>query len=164
MAEVPDPTADREILDALGQAEGPRFIALLTLIGERRLQALEALEAALEHSDSAVRHAALVSLGQTVTAERFSTLLAQVLMPQHADDLQPASAALKTAAVRMADREACAAQLAGGLSRQPPRPRSPCWKFSGRSVDARRWMHCMRQPRPRIRNCKTPAPGCWENG
>jgi hypothetical protein len=73
----------------------------------------------VKNSDPAVRNAALTSLGNTVSEKYLSVLIGQVLAPASSDSASVAQTALKTAAVRMPDREACAAELAGAMNRAP---------------------------------------------
>jgi len=70
---------------------------------------------AVDHSDKTVRAAALWALGETVDLKRLSVLISQVIKPKNADDAAVAQKALKTAAIRMPEREACAAELAAAV-------------------------------------------------
>lgn len=119
LAVLPGNSVDADIVARVGQAKGGQYIALLELIGARRIAALDPLLKALDHSDNAVRAAALASLGRTVPADKLSILIAQATAPKHADDAEAAQAALMTAAVRMPDREACAAEVAAALNGSP---------------------------------------------
>jgi HEAT repeat protein len=119
LAELPGANVDRDIVALLPSAEGQKYLALIELVGQRRIAALEPLLEAVDHADKEVRAAALTSLGSTVPQEKLSVLIAQVTSPKHADDAPVAQLALKTAAVRMADREKCAADLAAALDRAP---------------------------------------------
>jgi hypothetical protein len=64
-----------------------------------------------------VRRAALAALGETVDLKGLPVLIAQVVRPKNAQDAEAAQQALKTASVRMPDREACAAELAAAVQR-----------------------------------------------
>ena len=119
LAVLPGETVDKEIVARLAQAEGKAYPVLIELVGRRRIEAVALLTKGLAHSDKAVRGAALTSLGNTVPAKNLSVLIAQVVAPTYADDAPVAQQALKTAAVRMPDREACAAELAAALERSP---------------------------------------------
>ncbi len=55
----------------------------------------------------------------TVSADQLNVLISQAVAPKHEDDAEAARLALKAAAVRMADREACAAELAAGMADTP---------------------------------------------
>jgi hypothetical protein len=71
----------------------------------------------VDHSDKEVRSAALTALGATVDLKRLPVLIAQVVKPKNADDAKVAQTALKTACIRMPDREGCAAELAAAVDR-----------------------------------------------
>src|SRR5439155_195607 len=103
---------DSEIAARLAKAEGASLPVLIELVGQRRIDATAPLVKALDSSDDSVRHAALVALGETVGLKQLSVLIDQSINPKNADDAETAQKALKVAAIRMADREACAAQLA----------------------------------------------------
>ena len=115
LAELPDQSINKDILSRLPKAEGKVLLALIAVVGQRRIEATTELVKALKNSDKSVRAAALKSLGATVPAESLSVLISQVAAPGHAEDLEVAQQALKTAAVRMPDREACAALIAKTL-------------------------------------------------
>jgi HEAT repeat protein len=118
LAELP-PSVDPEIAARLAQAKGKSYPLLIELVGLRRIEATAALVKALDHSDKAVRGAALAALGETVSQQGLSVLITQVVSPKSADDAAAAQKALKAAAVRMPDREACAAELSAALERAP---------------------------------------------
>lgn len=115
LASLPDENVNQQIAARLANAQGKAYPVLIELVGQRRVDAVPALVKALDHSDTAVRSAALASLGNTVSAQDLAVLISQVVSPRHAEDAPAAQKALKTAAVRMPDREACAAQLTAAL-------------------------------------------------
>ena len=115
LAELPDQSINKIILGRLPKAEGKLLLALIAVVGQRRIEATTELVKALKNSDKSVRAAALKSLGATVPAESLSVLISQVAAPGHAEDIEVAQQALKTAAIRMPDREACATQIAKTL-------------------------------------------------
>ena len=78
---------------------------------------MPALVKALDHSDAAVRTAALNALGETVDLKQLSLLVSAAVASKHPEDAGAAQQALKTASVRMPDREACAAELAAAYDR-----------------------------------------------
>jgi HEAT repeat protein len=110
---------DSEIAARLAKAEGALLPVLIELVGQRRIDATAPLVKALDSSDDSVRHAALVALGETVGLKQLSVLIDQSINPKNAEDAETAQKALKVAAIRMADREACAAQLAAAIERAP---------------------------------------------
>lgn len=117
LAELPGENVDQDILARLATAEGKVYPVLIELVGQRRIAAVEELVKALDHSDKTVRSAALTSLGTTVPAKKLSVLVSQVVAPKHAEDAPVAQQALKTASIRMPDREACAEELAAAMER-----------------------------------------------
>jgi HEAT repeat protein len=116
LVELPDESVNQTIVERLALAENPvESQLLLEIIGLRRISATEALVKSLESPHANIRVAALESLGSTVSQDQLSLLIAQVVSPKQAADSDAALQALKTAAIRMPDREACAAQLAAAL-------------------------------------------------
>src|SRR5262249_46722047 len=106
-----------EIVARLSTAQGKIYPLLIEVVGQRRIDAIADLLKAMEHSDNAVRGAALTALGATVDLDRLSVLIAQVVKPKFAEDAKAAQQALLKASIRMPDREACAGQLAAAVDR-----------------------------------------------
>jgi len=119
LAVLPGDSVDPEIVARIAKASGGVYLALIELIGERRIAALDPLLKALDNSDQGVRKASLASLGRTVPADKLSILIKQATAPKHAEDAASAQQALKTAAVRMPDREACATEIAAAVKGAP---------------------------------------------
>ena len=119
LAGLPGGNVDAQIVALLGEAQGKTYPLLIELTGQRRIDAVPQLLKAVEHSDAAVRHAALMALGETVTLQRLSVLISQALTPRRTEDREAALQALKVASVRMPDRDACAQELTGALRRSP---------------------------------------------
>src|SRR5437879_6246570 len=67
----------------------------------------------------------------TVPQKRLSILIAQVIAPKHPEDAPAAQTALRTASVRMPDREACADELALALERSPAQTKSALLEILG---------------------------------
>jgi hypothetical protein len=119
LTEISGESIDKEIVTRLAKPDGKVYRLLIELVGERRIDALPALLKALDNSDKAVRSAALTSLGNTVPADKLGVLIKQVVTPKSADDAVLAQQALKTACVRMPDRDACSTELATAMERTP---------------------------------------------
>jgi HEAT repeat protein len=119
LAALPGDSVDKEIAARLAQASGKTYPLLIELVGKRHIDAVPALLKALEHSDQSVRHAALTSLGATVDAKYLSVLISAVVTPKSSEEAPVALAALKSAATRMPDRDACASELAAAADRSP---------------------------------------------
>jgi HEAT repeat protein len=116
LSSLPGENVDQEIIILLPKSEGKSYPLLITLVGQRRIDAVDELIKALDHADGTVRAAALAALGSTVPAQSLSVLVKEVIAPKHPEDASVAQLALMTASVRMADREACAAELSAALS------------------------------------------------
>ena len=116
LAVLPGDTVDKQIVGMLPKSEGKNHALLLQLIGKRRIDAVSDVFGALDHSDSAVRRAALVALGETVTLDTLPQLVSQVLSPKNPDDAATAQQALRAASVRMPDRDACTVTLVSAMS------------------------------------------------
>ncbi len=119
IGELPPGSVDEQIVAGLSRAQGKVYLTLIELVGRRRIDAVEPLVKALDRPDQAVRNAALASLGETVSARQLGVLISQVAAPKHAEDLPAAQQALKAAAIRMPDREACAAELSAAMTDAP---------------------------------------------
>jgi HEAT repeat protein len=117
LIELPGTNVDQDIVARLHGAQGKIYPLLIELVGERRVKAVEELVTALDNVDNTVRVAALKALGTTIPADKLSILIAQVVSPKHEEDTAEAEHALKTASVRMPDREACAKELAAAMER-----------------------------------------------
>ncbi|MBM4074344.1 MAG: HEAT repeat domain-containing protein, partial [Planctomycetes bacterium] len=115
LREIPDKGVDTEILNLLPKTTGPRYPVLIALVGKRRIGAMPELLKAMANKDAGIRKAALTSVGETVPLEQLSVLIKQVLKPDFAEDLPVALTALRTASVRMPDREACASQVSAAV-------------------------------------------------
>jgi HEAT repeat protein len=125
LAVLPGRHVDGEIGVLLPSATGDQYRILLQLVGRRRINdVVEEIEKALDHSDSSVRHAALIALGETVSLNKLSVLVSQLVRPRHAEDAPVARQALKAASVRMPDREACVVRLMVALNRSPAATKS----------------------------------------
>jgi HEAT repeat protein len=119
LKEIQDDSANSEILKRLPNATGDLQQLLIEVIGLRRIEATDALVKALDSTSTPIRKAALESLGSTVVQKDLSILVKQAVSPKNADDVAEARKALKTAAVRMKDREASASAVADAIKNAP---------------------------------------------
>lgn len=117
LTEIPGDKIDKDIVTRLAKPDPKLYALLVELIGERRIDSLPVLLKAVDSTDKPVRAAALISLGNMVPADKLSVLIKQVLSPRNSDDAAQAVQALKTACVRMPDRDACSAELAAALEK-----------------------------------------------
>jgi len=116
---LPGMNVDAQIVARLAGAEGKSYALLLRLIGQRRIEAVEDLVEALDDNDPAIRSAALFALGETVNLKRLSILISQVVSPKHPEDAAQAQQALKTASIRMPDRQQCTKKLVSAMNHSP---------------------------------------------
>lgn len=132
LADLPGESVDKDVVARLAKSEGKTYPLLIEVAGKRRIEgATPALLKALENSDKNVRGAALTSLGAIVDLKGLPVLVAQVVKPKHAEDADVAQQALKTACVRMPDREACAGQLAAAFDDSPAATRAALLQILG---------------------------------
>lgn len=124
LAELRGEKVDAEIVARLGKPGGKIYPLLIELVGQRRIEATAPLLNALDQSDKTIRAAALTALGETVALDGLPVLISQATNPKHAEDAGVAQLALKTASVRMPDRDACAEVLATALDRSPAATKS----------------------------------------
>ena len=107
---------DAAIVARLAGASGPGKAVLLELVAARRIAAAaDAVNAALADADANVRTAAIGALGQLIELKDLQLLVGRALAGSNPAETAAAQTALKRAALRMADREACAAALAENL-------------------------------------------------
>jgi len=119
LADLPDQSISNDILAQIPKSKGKVLEVLLSVVGKRRIEATPLLVKATSDSDKSVRAAALKSLGETIPADGLAVLISQVVAPTYAEDAEVALLALKTAAVRMPDREACAGEIVKAMEKAP---------------------------------------------
>ena len=111
---------DQAVVDALGKTEGPRRAVVIDLIGRRGISsALPALIWAADDKDPKVSLAAIRALGMTIGPDDFDALIKRLIAPAGEEELAAVRDALKTAALRSPDREACAAKLLAATADAP---------------------------------------------
>ena len=113
LAEMTDAGVNQAIAERLPKADGKMVATLIEIVGLRRIEATQELIKALSNPDKGVRAAAFMALGNTVPPSQLNVLIAQVVSPKRAEDLEAAILSLKTAAIRMPDQEDCASKLSG---------------------------------------------------
>jgi len=92
------------------------------LVGDRRIvSASGKVQPLADHPDPAVRAAAIAALGSIVSLPDLGILVRRVASPRDDAEAGVATAALKEAAVRMADRDGCAAVIAEAVGSAGPR-------------------------------------------
>jgi HEAT repeat protein len=116
---LPAKGVDALLVEHLAEAEDKQRIALLELVGQRRIEVVDPLLEAINDSNAEVRAAGWKALGEVASFEELPVLIDAVLKPAHAEDAEIAAKALRAAAVRMPDREGCAERLAETLDEAP---------------------------------------------
>jgi HEAT repeat protein len=113
---LPGQEVDAAVTARLSAADAKAKITLFEVAGARRTVAAEPLvRAALADADPAVRAAAMTAMGQLIELKDLQFLIGRALAGATAEEATAAQNALKIAALRMADREGCAAKLAEAL-------------------------------------------------
>jgi len=116
LASLPGESVNKQIVAMLPKSQGKNQTLLLQLVGKRRIDAVDDVFQAVDHSDSAVRHAALVALGETVSLDALPRLVSQAVSAKNSSDADVAQQALRAASVRMPDRDACTRKLVAAMS------------------------------------------------
>ncbi|MFM7564229.1 MAG: HEAT repeat domain-containing protein [Planctomycetota bacterium] len=120
LAEVPGDGVNQRIAQLLGSASGDQVKLLVELVGSRRIPATKDLQRILDSRDGDLRKAALLALGETVELKELSLLVERASAAQaDAEEVAAARQALRTAAVRMPQPDACAELLARAMERAP---------------------------------------------
>ena len=110
------PEIDAAIVAKLAGADAKAKVVLFELVGARRIMAAEpAVRAALADADASVKLTAIVALGQLIELKDLDLLTSRALAGANEQEIAAAQAALRTAALRMGDRDGCAAKLAANL-------------------------------------------------
>jgi HEAT repeat protein len=112
---------DREITTRLATADAKALPTLVTLVGRRRIAAVPEVVRLAGHDDAVVRAAAIRTLGAIVDAGQLDVLVKLASAPRDDEEAEVAGAALAEAAVRMADRDACADKIAAAIAAGSPR-------------------------------------------
>ena len=115
--QLADERVDAVLVERLAKATGKTKVTIINAVGKRRIPAYPALREAAGSGDATIRKAAFMALGNTIELQNLDYLIEQVVAPAHAEDAETAAVALRAAAVRMHDREACAAKLSAALSK-----------------------------------------------
>jgi HEAT repeat protein len=111
---------DAAIVGMLEQGDAKLRPVLIELVGRRRItSAVSALRKAADEPDETVRAAAIQALGKTVSLEDLPVLMDRLVRPKSPQDKALVQEALKSACVRMPDRDACAVKLVESLARAP---------------------------------------------
>ena len=107
---------DAALIDRLSSENAAVLVAVVEAIGNRGVDAGRQLVPLAEHGEESVRVAVLRSLGRVGDLPSMEVIIARVRAPQGEQEAEAAKLALLEAAVRMPDRETCAAQIAAAIS------------------------------------------------
>ena len=113
---LPGEAVDREITPRLKAANPTTLPTLVSLVGDRRIGVVADVVLLVDHGDAAVRLAAIEALGAIVDLPNLDVLVRKVAAPLDEAEGVAATAALKEAAVRMADRDACAEKITAAVA------------------------------------------------
>ncbi len=164
LKEIQDEEARTEILKRLPTATGDLQQLLIEVVGLRRIEATDELVKALESPSAPIRKAALESLGSTLPQKDLAILIKQAVSPKNADDTAIARLALKTAAVRMPDREACATVVAEAMKNAPTETKVMLLEVLG-SVTGAKALEALnaagRDADPQLKDIATKILGDW---
>jgi|688.fasta_scaffold26227_3 HEAT repeat protein len=117
IADLSGAGVDEAVRGRMAAAEPTTLALLLDIVARRRIvAALPEVLVAAKAPDKRVQAAAIAALGETVDLDRLNVLVERSL---GGDDSAAALAALRTACVRMPDREACMAKLESALGSAP---------------------------------------------
>jgi HEAT repeat protein len=120
LVDLPGKDVDDDLVARLSKAQGKPRLVLIQLVGERHVMSAAAvLLKAADDPDGQVRVAAIAALGPTIESRALPILIARAIDAQKPEEAKAAEAALRSACPRMADREACAAQLTAAISKSP---------------------------------------------
>ena len=114
---LPGDGVNADLVERLTSAKGTQRLALIELVGRRRIDAVPPLLKAVDDPDAKIRAAALLALGEVAKLDNVSVLITRVVEPPFAEDAPVAVKALKAACVRMPQREECAEKLSSALDR-----------------------------------------------
>jgi HEAT repeat protein len=113
---LPGKDIDKAILDRLPAAKERTKAVFIELIGARRIaEAAPVVRESLSDKSQPVRLAALAALAQLATLDDIDLLAERAFASGGEEEIAAARSALRTAALRTTDREACAEKLAARL-------------------------------------------------
>jgi HEAT repeat protein len=117
LTNLPGQEVDAAIVARLSGADAKAKVVLIELLGARRVvTATPAVREALSDGNEPVRLAAITAFGRLVELQDLGVLVGKALAAGKPAETSAAQTALKMAALRMSDREACAAKLAESLA------------------------------------------------
>lgn len=117
LQELPGDNVNADLAARLAKAEGQTRRALIELAGWRLItDAVPELLKAADDADPAVRAAAFRALGETIDFASLDWLIERTVAAKSPEQMTVAGDALKAAAGRMPDRDACATKLDAAMT------------------------------------------------
>lgn len=114
---LPGAKTNELIAEQLAHSSGAKLASLLRAVGARRISAVESVMTATDSKEPKVRAAALYAAGETIAFEQLEWLLKLADAPTHRAEQAAVWQALKTACVRMPNRDDCAKLINQSLDR-----------------------------------------------
>jgi HEAT repeat protein len=112
-----DKSVDDRLTARLSESQGKMRMVLIELAGRRRMAAaIPALWRAADDADTAVRVAALASLGAVIETADLPKLIARMAVTKDAGEAAALDKALRDVCLRAKDRDVAAAKLAASLA------------------------------------------------
>jgi HEAT repeat protein len=120
LGELPGEDVDAALAEVLETSEGRQRLVLVDLAGRRGIAAaVPALAKLADDQDEQVRNAAVAALGLTTGPDGLEDLIGRLVDAPDEDAAGIVKGALKTACLRMPDRDACAAALLQQMTDAP---------------------------------------------
>jgi HEAT repeat protein len=119
IATLPGADVDADIKRRLTAADTKLLPVLVGVVADRRIAAVPEILGLVASPDPVVRGVAYEALGNVVDLGNLGVLVEQAVKPRDPADAEVARKALKQAAIRMADRDACADKLAAAVATAP---------------------------------------------
>ena len=117
---LPGDGVDDAIVGALEKADGPLLPIMIYVVGSRGIvEAIPALREAAADSNEAISLAAIKALGTTVGIEELGGLIDRMIGSDTSEELAATREAVHATAIRMSDREECAAKMATAIKKAP---------------------------------------------
>lgn len=131
LEKLDDAKVDADLVDRLSSAKGKDLQTVIEVIGKRRIDAYAHLRKAADATNGEIRRAALHALGATVDLDKLSFLIQRAASPTHPEDAETVGKALRAAAVRMHEQDACATKLSDALPKSPAATQQTILKILG---------------------------------
>jgi HEAT repeat protein len=166
LASLPGESVDKNLLARTAFVQENVAPIMIELIGLRRIEAKDLLLTFANNPRPAVRSAAWMALGQTVSLQDLPILVTEVIAPKHPEDAQAAKQGLKAACIRMPEGDACAEQLAVAMASAPEATKSTLLEIIGSMGGAKALetlASAAKGSDPQLQDVATKSLGEWMN-